>query len=439
MGPGIVGSFGTGKAIIRTTAASGATLLRVGSSTNPSSADWRVMDLELDGERKRNNSILSSATFDQLTLLRLHIHDIGTGPNFAANGLNGANTALNTPHHLWDQLTIADSTIQRIIGGQGATGLFLAATRMALMGNLIDDTTASEHPIRFQYAGRLVFSNNTVQGAPNSASIAGSKETVTLRAPPSSDGSNCGNPGNYLPFYNVFPGGVAVTEKVLMSDNRIVVRGFVGINVKFVDQCFDSRFKEIIFERNWYHAAPGSVESNLALEIRGDEVTARNEIIDLSRFTNAHLGILVVNDAIPSPLPVAGWTEGIAPASNVRLYNNSIYSADAGNFIAIRLHNGVRNVTVQNNLGYGPAANSGNLFMVQDEGAVTTTTCASCNSTTAEALDVDPLWTMSSPMSAAGFRPGSGSYAIGRGIRTPVFGDFWLNPAASDALGAVHP
>ena len=79
--------------------------------------------------------------------------------------------------------------------------------------------------------------------------------------------------------------------------------------------------------------------------------------------------------------------------------------------------------------------------MIQDEGAVPAPTlCASCNSTTAEALDVDPRWAMGAPMSPANFRPGSGSYAIGRGVSTPVFVDFfWQNPAALNSLGAVQP
>jgi len=437
-GPGIIGSYGTGKARIVSTA--NATILSLSSLTTPNLSDWRIMDLNIDGQTRLENfstAIVSDGGgFDQLTLLRLDIHDIGSGITFGAAFIQDANVqaggGLNNPHHLWDQLAIVDNTIRRIGGGnRGNPGLgsFLAARRMSYMGNVVDDTTQGEHPVRVQHASRFVFSNNSLSGAPDSSGPRGNKETLTIRALNSAPGGET----NY-PF--VFPGGVAVTENVLVSDNELVINGYVGAALNDVTTITDQRIREVIFERNWYRATAAT--SN-ALDIRAVGVTVRNEIIDTTGFTPGHLGIRLM-EAIITP----GWgcpsDVCMVAASDVRVLNNSFYSADPGNFNAVRLESGVSNITIQNNLGYAPSADPLPLSvtMISNPRGLPVTACAACNSSATQIRTTSPGWAITAPRAPSGFRP-AGSYAVGGGIPTTAFSDFNLNlRAAPYDMGAVN-
>jgi len=81
------------------------------------------MDLELDGLSGASSvGVGAEGGINQVTLLRLNIHDIHVGIIFSSSTLDFWNSDGNlghSGHKMWDQLTVFDSTISRAIGGIG--------------------------------------------------------------------------------------------------------------------------------------------------------------------------------------------------------------------------------------------------------------------------------------------------------------------------------
>jgi hypothetical protein len=374
-GPGIVGSFGNGKARITSTLnAPYSRLLTFGRVPLGVVRDWRVMDLEFDGQSNPNVGILAGgAGFDQITLLRLHIHDAGAGIVFAPDVLNLSNDRGRTQYHIWDQLALADSVIERDLGGGGHNLLFLSATRLMVMGNLASDSRRAEHVLRIPYAGAGVVSNNDLQMA------AEQKNVFTLRAPNLTPGGN-DNFSHLLPQ--------AYTEKVVVSDNKFAGAGSAWpVHAGPANRGNDSRVRNIVFERNWYTAGPGTQN---ALTLQAGEVTVRNEIIDISGAA-FHTGISLL-----------GATAAPA-ANNVRIYHNTLYSASSGDFHGVRIAAGVTGVSVLNNLAYAPA--SGGAVVVDAVAAGDVTACSGCNTADAQVARAAPPFAARAPATPQDFRP----------------------------------
>ena len=105
------------------------TILRLSGATTPTISDWRVKDLELDGLSGASSvGVGAEGGINQVTLLRLNIHDIHVGIIFSSSTLDFWNSDGNlghSGHKMWDQLTVFDSTISRAIGGGAGYGTFL--------------------------------------------------------------------------------------------------------------------------------------------------------------------------------------------------------------------------------------------------------------------------------------------------------------------------
>src|SRR6185503_7372788 len=105
-GPGIVGAFGVGaKPIFRATA--DVDLVHL-SNLGVTIADWRIVDIELNGNANTQSAGVtvagSGGNANQVTLLRLAIHDVNYGIRFADD---------LAPYN---QTAIVDSTISNLIG-----------------------------------------------------------------------------------------------------------------------------------------------------------------------------------------------------------------------------------------------------------------------------------------------------------------------------------
>src|SRR5688572_27157664 len=134
-GPGLIGAFGSGaRPIVSHTG--NFRIFQLSSGSTPTIKDWRIMDLEINGNSgAETNGFHGEGGIDQVTLLRLNIHHVHVGVRMSPFYLDfhGAQ------HHLWDQFAVVDSTIQNLIGGSGGNGLYMAAQRFALMGNVFND------------------------------------------------------------------------------------------------------------------------------------------------------------------------------------------------------------------------------------------------------------------------------------------------------------
>ena len=450
-GPGIIGTYSNpskpnvpgamATARIRSSDTAGAAACPRGGCnllTVSGARDWRLMDLEFDGCGSGVHSGHSSVgvtcgggpahfattpscpggdgsgdgnqqaidggpLINQLTLLRLNIHDIGGAIELP---LKPAVTAR-------DQITLADSTVQRLNDvTSNSHGILAAGSRIAILGNLFDDSTGNlaEHMIRIQFMDRGVVSSNTIRNVPIC------KEMLSLRAPTATDAG----PGKTSGFFPYLAGDDAATRNVVISDNNIQVSSYAGIHLTQVKTPDDTRIHDVILERNFYqNKADGALFnsaglSSTALIVHGKDVTIRNEIIDVSNdVLKGHNGI-VIEGATGEPA-----------SSGIDIHHNTIYSGSGGNFVGIGVYPGTSAITVRNNLGYRPNQ-SDRPPMLRG-----TPTSAANNSGDAgqPMLATDPLFV--GPLTArAGFALRKGSPYIDRGVVVPVF---------SDAFGNARP
>ena len=158
-----------------------------------------------------------------------------------------------------DQFSLVDSSINNILnnGFANGHGIGAMATRLAILGNLFDDSTAAsaEHMIRMHYAGLGVVENNTVQ------KVHATKEMITLRANPTA------NPA----------------QKVVISDNLVKTNTYIGLQTGQANPGDISGINDIIVERNWFATQTGG---GTGIRIQANEVTIRNNLITIPADAN---------------------------------------------------------------------------------------------------------------------------------------------------------
>jgi PKD repeat protein len=388
-GPGLIGAFGTGAApLVNITANNNA--FQLSSGTTPTIKDWRIMDLEINGNSgAATNAIHAEGGIDQVTLLRMNIHHMHKGAQLSTDILEHYGSA----HKLWDQWAVVDSTIRTAIGGAGGYVLYFAGQRIALMGNVLSDSSAAEHILRTPYIFKGVISHNDMN-KPASA-----KHVIKLQST----------------SFTVAPTGF--TEQIVMSDNKFTsdVGGAWTVTLGPQDNARDERVKQVILERNWFAPHPGQ---DVALMVWAQDVTVRNNIFNLSGAAGQN-GMLVEQRGI-EPLPV-----------NVHVYNNTFYSNSLGSFRPIQFVEGAGGMVAKNNLGYAPLSTSRDM--------VSGTATIQSNTTDAGIL-VSPGFLGATLVVPADFVLGAASSAINAGTAVPVFSDFFRRdrPQGAIDLGAME-
>lgn len=387
-GPGIIGAYGSGDPP-KITATANVQILVMSSNRSPGISDWRIMDLEFDGQNGNTTTgVTSGGGINQVTLLRMNIHNMFMPVQFDAGILESYNVDVDPTKHghtLYDQLAVVDSNIHDTVGGPGANGAYIAAMHFSFLGNRIDNTTLTEHGMRNPALIEAVVSNNSFSRA------AVAKHELTIRGP-----EWAGN--------TIYPAG-SYTENVVVSDNR-----FMGYNNAFTtqlapeDPTSNEHLRNVIWERNWY--TPG-IGTTAAFEVEASNVSVRNNVFNLTGG--------------------AGWTGIIsqyvntagAPAPNgLMVYNNTFYSSDISSyFVAVSLATGPTNPTIINNLAYSP--NDSNHQMISNAGE--SGLVASHNSTDSQVLNTNPLFASTTPTYSlpSDFMLQVGSYALGAGTSTP--------------------
>jgi len=428
-GPWTIGSYGGGLARILSSQATG-NVIGIGAGAGIFPADGRLMDLEITTSAPPGNTLISVrgiGNFDKLTLLRLNIHDIGDGPQFLVNLVNVAG---NT--HVWDQLTIADSTIRTITGGAGTHGLFLFASRLALLGNLIDDTFGGEHLARLDYHNGSVISHNALRNG------AAGKETMAIRGTEN-------NPAG--PVYQgfVLP-SPSPSQYIVISDNDFTLDTPEGVKLGPANSTIQVVIQDVISERNYYRApvttaCGGGLCADTAIITQANRHTIRNEIVRWDNFKFYTLA------------SVSAATTGMAAGSNVDIYNNTAFSSlnsNAGVVVGAAIRVGASNVNIKNNLIYVPSATSTTypVFCFPAGSCAGYTGLVESNNSTGSLSGgsnqirlTSPLFTATPPATLADFKPLAGSYAIapGGGATVPVWSDFFLVSRPPHHLGAVLP
>ena len=320
-GPGIVGAFGAGaRPIVQAT---GNTILRLSGPGTPTISDWRVMDLELNGlSMAASIGVEGGGGINQLTLLRLNIHDTGTGILFSQSLLDFWNSNGSPGHTMWDQIAVVDSVISHAIGGTSDYAAYMSARRLSWLGNIMDDTTAAEHVLRIPFTAKAAISNNTL------SKPAAGKHVLKLHAP------TFGSSG-------VTGGGF--TEQVVISDNKFTdATSDWSVSIEPQNNTSDERVRDVIVERNWF--VSGAL-NQVALLLSAVDITVRDNICDMT----GGLGHTCVSVA----------QRGIEPAPvRVAVLNNTFFSASTGGFVGLSIGSTASNITLQNNLASAPSATS---------------------------------------------------------------------------------
>lgn len=497
---GILGAYGSGAKPRVRRSGNPLAMLTVGTAA-AAARDWRVMDLDLDGQASGVQStvgITSKGTASQVLILRVDIHDIGSGILLSSGDLNNLNEAgavdtlgsvsagdtvlqvasvtgaavgqgvfvcsksgcndfsakslsnyqgttitavdggsspktitISNPlgvsgptvgtlmqvhfwalpfspaHPVWDQVTIADSTIQRMWGN---VGIYPTSKRFALLGTLVDDTTQgdAEFGVRASYIDKGVFIGNTLQN-PNT-----NKSVFTLRPPP------------YWGDSTFAP--ASFTQYVVVADNKLVAGGESDLaSVSPKDGGSDERHRFVLWERNWFVAGANTTSGlNVA---NAYHTVVRNNLFDFS----AAAGGTVVS---------FGGNGSANPDSTLgRAYNNTFYKAGASAFgmTGILFTSGGTAMVARNNLMYAPLVTAGGFpfTAVRDltSGGVTAD-----HNTADGSLTTSPNFTGGTPSVPPDFKPTTGSYAIAGGAGAPVWSDFFqaAEPATRDLGAIVH-
>ncbi len=458
-GPGIIGAFGidqTIKPIVRITISSTYNTPYLALSNNNTAGinDWRIMDLEFDGLGNiKSQGISAFGSIDQVTILRMNMHDIGVGilfdpqvldyQNSSSQDIYGNITVTNfpLPRHIYDEIAIVDSTLTPVRPSAYGWRIYASAKHFSIMGNTLgnvfDDTSMGYHTIRNNYAHKYVLSNNTFSKSKGLA--------LKLHAPAWCDATSLTNQclfnavastmptptysylTNTQPVVSVMGQTGGYSEQIIISDNKIIGNSIAGdppvylFNVGPQNDAKDERLKDIILERNFFKAG---LNTQAALIITGREITARNNICDLTGGTNGRTCIEVkpYSPISPAPFPKDIW-----------VYNNTAYNGDVTaisqpSFSAVKVDLGAVDVAVKNNLGYSPLSFASLTRLLYNLSACTPSCVVeSNNSTDSQIKNTSPAWASSTPSTPADFRLTSDSYGLNTGTAVKVFSDFFRN------------
>lgn len=391
-GPAMIGAFGSGsKPVIRGTSTGS---LNKFMSAVGTLSDVRLVDLDVDGQNNAFSQGISgtSSLISNLAVLRVDFHDIGTAISIAISEVAA----------FPDSVFIVDSSMRNMIGGGGNEGIFASASRFAIIGNHIDNTLLAEHLLRIPNADRAVVSNNTFERSKSD------KEMMSLR-------SICTAPcasGTYRPDLGL-TGSAAWTKKVLISNNLFNTSSYTGIHAVPNGEHANKTTEDVIIENNFFRTMPGVAGAAVLLS-RTNKVTVRNNIANLGTYGTAFSA---------TEVPDAG-------ASDIFIYNNTIFSSVSGNkIIGLATDDLLTNLVMRNNALYAPNAD-GNSRAVGIPGGLPSANTIQSNNT----ADGSQIVTAPGPsfVNASGsfslpsdFKLSSGSYAIGKGVSVPVFTDFF--------------
>lgn len=440
-GPALIGAFGSGA---RPKVLNGTANVMLTFNT-AGIGDWRVLDLELDGNSATNVQAIQPNRYAyQLTFLRLDIHHTNVGYSTAISTIDGLNAALpctgtfpytggGCTNPVWDQVAIQDCEIYTLgtpgVSG-GGNGLYFSAIRGAVLGNRIEDANngQGEHIVRIAFADRLALSHNYLAYPKVNKSI------LTTRGP-NLNGSNTLAAGTH-------------TQYVLHSFNKLV--GGDGLNSMIVvlpvtaNIPYQTRY--LIYDSNLLIAGAGT-QAMMSFDATAYGMV-RNNVFNQNLGYGALLGA-GSGDAVPQEV------------SYLYIYNNTLIKTTAsptctgvgedkcGGWTAMQLSRRVNNAHIKNNLLYAPLVTSTppgwyGITNLSNHAAATSATLAavSNNTSTVQMLNTNPNFINASGTFGllSDYKPActGSTYPCGQGTPVPVWSDALQVPStATRDLGAV--
>ena len=297
-GPGIIGAYGSGNRPIFVSTANN-TSQDGQNALNLHGADWRVMDLEIQGTAWCALQISGN--------LNLYIRCLVNSRGIFSGAGSGGESGI--------------AFVENEIATTSTYGTYTPGRQMAMMGNNVHDIRTS-HAMRVPVMNKGVISNNRLWNPGKT------RQALKLHSDPS--------------------GGGWDTRYVVISDN-LFRSDLWTVAIGAQDAGADERPHHVVLERNRFYTASGATASLL---IHSSDVLARNNILDATGAGDGYTGIWVVH--MGSVVPVE---------SNIRILNNTIHRGDRGSdFAGVACSSwptnstlaGPTNVTVRNNLVSGP-------------------------------------------------------------------------------------
>jgi hypothetical protein len=389
-GPVTIGAFGSGARPVISCANDNTSAI-----ASWTAHDWRVMDLEINGNGTRAAGVSLTGDAYNNTVLRVHVHDSGTcvgpGGHYAA---------------------VVDCDLLRIPVGQGIMpiyaqdvfGLFVAGCHM-------DSNGGGEYVMRYQGGTHGTISNNTF------GRCGDKKATFTLRG----DSSQT----TYIAQYH------QISDNLFDASTSVGIAFIVTVNPQNSGR--NEKIQDVIIERNIVIANPGGMDM---ISFCASDVTVRNNLLDATNIgSGPAISISYGNNTAGLP----------APARN-HIYNNTIFSNGANNISGVILYNAgmaVLDTVVKNNFLYAPnslhdgGTNGHSANFMYDWG---TNTLASNNTLDSQTKNISPTLSVLPPTAPADWKLATGCYGLGTGTSVPVWSDFFQEPLTASSprnLGAV--
>ena len=338
----VLSSFGGGRALITLTA--GVALIRIAASTV---SRFQIYGIDVNGSSNAASYVVLGNT--ALTATGVHLHDV--------YGYDISSLYTTAGTHLTVNLSISKCRVERVKGGGGYTGIFAQCQNLVLVDTLIDNATAAEHNVRFQYIGKGYI------GGLEATNPATNKNALTLR-PPTWASSGVNGLGN-----NIY------TEYVTVADSKFASNTPYCVTASPQASNADERIRYCIFERNYTYAL-GSTFAN-GLVISGSSIISRNNVYNLTGAAAYSNGVFIIANSTFTSDSNESWNDTV--------YSGSAHTGATG-FGATS--GAASNSKLKNMLMYTPSATTAEVI---GSTAVATTT-GTGNSTNANAKTLNPLF-----------------------------------------------
>ncbi len=311
-GPGTISAYGGGRPNL------GATI-RI-DNDNP---DWRVVGLRFTG----GEDLVFDIRDADNTLVMRNVGQAGrfdSGIHLNFNYFNGG--VRDLPQGIF----FIDNDVRNV----GSAIIYMAAAKLALMGNRLDGAPNS-HVIRLSHVEKAVISNNYVARQRNGNGL------LTIR------NADHGGPQ----FFAGRPSG-----EIVVSDNFFYPSSVNGIGT-FVGKNSGGHTvsgRDLIFERNFVERDPGSpgiVDKAWGATPEAVGVTVRNNVVIMNNWSS--------------------HSAFVGNGSGQHFYNNTCYSTDTDNIRCVKFLGSGTDRVASNNLAYGPNAtnNDGGISGLANNGS----------------------------------------------------------------------
>jgi hypothetical protein len=385
-GPGTIGAFGTGADPIVSRTTAGEPFIYLSGRTHACS-DWRVMDVEFDGESTAGSGLRGDGEVSFLTMLRLTVHHTGTCLALYADILTYWNGNGYPGHQLHSGIVAADCDLNTLTGGSGSNHWFGCFDHGALIGNRMYDSTGGEHCCRISGIQTGLVAHNYL------STCATVKCVVKFHSGRHS--GTASDPND--PFYGEW------TENWVFSDNTVIAGSLPDWPVVFgpENSISDERGRNGIVENNYFL---GGATTQEIVRCHWPDTTIRNNVLSAPDRTGLTAAIDIVEIS-------ASFTE-IYPARCTG-FNNSFYCPGTSAITVFLLGSGATDNAIYNNLSYCP-----NRTETMISGSPSGLTQGNNLSATTPGFVTTP------PTTAAEFMLAAGSAAIDAGSTQDLYYDY---------------